>query len=1111
MVVRKTFQWCLLILISLVIAGGSFGYYVWMGSDEMLKAGVLEKISKHIPSLMIDIDRAQFDFRRRVRIEGCRIHVVNHSDTIIDLPEVVVTLDQEKLARQQIIDIQKVVLNRPQLALVRMADGTWNWEGLPEPVKSDNPLPELVIERGSLSLKFEQGAERVPTAITFQNLDLRLIPSGASRYEIEGHTSIPQAGKLEISGYWDIGSKIGSVSGTWSQLEFGPNLVRMATGISPDLMAQLKSAFPSMQLQPDQSTGMYDLGVSAQMEIQFSLSKGSQDQTPQFQVLTHLREGKLKHPLLPFPLRNIAGKVDVNNQRILIEGLQAHNGETSFSVGGYYRFTDGPSESNQPQDQTYFSLQVGKLPIDNRLRSRLTGGLARTFDTLRPSGNMDLKVTVSYPGTGKWQIQDLAVSVNDGEVMPIHFPYRVDHIKGKLTQEVNDTLDLKFIGLAGNRPVTATGFVQHPGPASRIAIAVEIEQVPIDAALLSAAPDGVKTVLEQLDLQGKANAQLNLSRAPLPDQPIHLDFLATMDHGSLQYQDFPYRVSDLAGRVFYSSQTGKASFDELEGTHGNTRLFANGSYARFANDGKLDLSIIASNASCDSSLRLALPKSLQELWGQLSPTGKIDLKTKILWERGKPVSVSIPEASWRAGSMNLKDFPYPIDILNADWNYFVNPRTQNNEVRLTSISGKHDETKIGIQEAFAEVTPQGDWRVVLEKMNVDDLSTNRAFQQALPVAMADALNILNIQRPISVDGKIEFRGSEQPGTFVTAAWDLNSILAENTISAGADLTKVYGKVHSNGTWDGAHLDLRGEVDLDSAVILDYHLTEIKGPFEIHDQQLTVGSKQIRRDEFQSVGLAQINAKQPVTAKAIRGILTCMGDIELSAVPTYNMQIELNRGLLEEYAARYMPGQTQLRGVMNGWIQLWGRGSNKADLKGQGQLQISPAAIYELPPIAQIFKVVRLSQPDKTAFDSAFCEFTVSNQTFHLKYMELKGNAISLYGQAGEAHFDGRLKVDLFSQLTRRHLPLPAITQLIGHATSGWIRVELRGTTSNPIVEIKSIPLLDGSLKTFLNNVMRGRPANNPTGRWSQPASAPASSNSQSMRPFSLPFTRQNRP
>jgi len=160
-------------------------------------------------------------------------------------------------------------------------------------------------------------------------------------------------------------------------------------------------------------------------------------------------------------------------------------------------------------------------------------------------------------------------------------------------------------------------------------------------------------------------------------------------------------------------------------------------------------------------------------------------------------------------------------------------------------------------------------------------------------------------------------------------------------------------------------------------------------------------------------------------------------------------------------------------------------------------------------LPRFLKWFRLAQPDKTAFDSAFCDFTVSNQTFHLKYIELKGNAISLYGQAGEANFDGRLKVDLFSKLTRRQLPLPAITQLIGQATSGWIRVELRGTTSNPIVDIKSNPLLDGSLKSFLNNGMRGRPGNNANGRWSRPAQT----ETQSIRPirqirqFRLPFAQ----
>ncbi|KAA0135624.1 hypothetical protein FYZ48_18060 [Gimesia chilikensis] len=1107
MVVRKTFQWCLLILISLVITGGSYGYYLWMRSDDMIKAGILEKIENHVPGLMIDIDRAQFDFRRRVRIEGCRIQTVNHQDTIIDLPEVVVTLNQEKMARHQLIDVQKIVLNRPQLVLVRMADGTWNWEGLPEPIKSDNPLPELIIERGSLSLKFEHGPQNVPTVITLQNLDLRLIPSGASRYEIEGHTSIPQAGKLEIAGYWDLDSKLGSVSGKWSQLEFGPDLVRLATGISPELESRLKKAFPSLQLQPSQSTGMYDLGISAQMDIQFSLSRLRREESPQFQVLTHLREGKFKHPLLPFPLRNIVGKVLVDNESLQVQNLQAHNGETSFALGGDYYFRKRFSQAGVPLNQSTFSFQTRQLPLDERLRSRLTGGLARTYDTLRPSGNVNLDVDLSYPGNGKWRIQNLKVTVHDGAIVPVHFPYRVDHIKGELWQEEPDILNLDFSGIAGDRPVTAKGNVQHPGPASKMDIDVISYGVPIDASLQAACPDGIKTVLDELELQGKLNAHVKLTRAPALNQPIQVDLRAKMEEGgALQYRMFPYRVTDLKGEVSYSSNTGRVYFSQLQGRHGNAQLSAQGTYDRFDSDGKLKLKVAAQNATCDSNLRLALPDSLQKLWGDLSPTGKLNLTTDISWQRGLPAQISIPQAKWWNGSLNLKDFPYPIDNLNAQWSYEVDPGTGNNVVVMKSISGKHDETRIGIGDAFAEITPQGDWRFKMENMNIDDISADRSFQSALPEAMGSALNTLNIQRPISASGWIEFRGSQQQGTAVTAAWGMDTYLAENSVTAGVDITKVYGKVHSKGTWDGTHLQLTGDLDLDSAFILGYHLTEIKGPFEINDTQLTVGSRQIRREQMQSVSLPQINAKQPITAKAIRGVITCMGDIELTAVPTYNMQIELHRGLLEEYAARYMPGQSQLRGVMNGWIQLWGRGSNKSDLKGQGQLQISPAAIYELPPIAQIFKVVRLAQPDKTAFDSAFCDFTVSNQTFHLKYIELKGNAISLYGQAGEAHFDGRLKVDLFSQLTRRQLPLPAITQLIGHATSGWIRVELRGTTSNPIVDIKSNPLLDGSLKTFLNNVMRGGPTNNnnATNRWPRASQGGVGSIRQN---FPLPFAQ----
>ena len=62
--------------------------------------------------------------------------------------------------------------------------------------------------------------------------------------------------------------------------------------------------------------------------------------------------------------------------------------------------------------------------------------------------------------------------------------------------------------------------------------------------------------------------------------------------------------------------------------------------------------------------------------------------------------------------------------------------------------------------------------------------------------------------------------------------------------------------------------------------------------------------------------------------------------------------------------------------MNGWIALHGSGSSPLNVAGRGNLQISPAALYELPAFVQIFKVLRFVPPDKTAFNTALVDFHV---------------------------------------------------------------------------------------------------------------------------------------
>ena len=58
-----------------------------------------------------------------------------------------------------------------------------------------------------------------------------------------------------------------------------------------------------------------------------------------------------------------------------------------------------------------------------------------------------------------------------------------------------------------------------------------------------------------------------------------------------------------------------------------------------------------------------------------------------------------------------------------------------------------------------------------------------------------------------------------------------------------------------------------------------------------------------------------------------------------------------------YAARHLPSQSNMKGVVNSWIFVTGDGDSSANLRGNGQLQINPAALYEVPVVLEMLSAL----------------------------------------------------------------------------------------------------------------------------------------------------------
>jgi hypothetical protein len=175
---------------------------------------------------------------------------------------------------------------------------------------------------------------------------------------------------------------------------------------------------------------------------------------------------------------------------------------------------------------------------------------------------------------------------------------------------------------------------------------------------------------------------------------------------------------------------------------------------------------------------------------------------------------------------------------------------------------------------------------------------------------------------------------------------------------------------------------------------------------------------------------------------------------------------LKESRLETYARSKFPGQQNIRGVVNGWISLAGRGDVDTSVTGRGEVQVSPAALYELPVILQMFDAMsklNFGPPEQVAFDYARARFDVARGQFIFNPIDLVGNAMSLRGK-GSVGFDGRLALDFFFHDARKPKLFSA---LVREATRGWVGVYVGGNLDNPRTEVRTgIPMND-AMNSFL--------------------------------------------
>lgn len=1087
MKVWPVLKWMFFIALSVTIAVSVGGVWLWTNSDRLIREQAFRTFDKAAPDLELQVDGIQLSSTSSLRLTGIEIRDRAANRSILRAKEALATVDETELMERQNVIVRSIRISGVEILLKRSEDGRWNWQDYEFHPISDNPLipPSVLLENVRAQIQLDHGAGIPPANLIVSSPLFQAVPKSSDAYDFSGSLALPGTENLALNGSCNLTTKEWNLRGQAAGIEADQSLMDLAKSTTPQFAAQLEqldakiasvlpSPVASRTADARSETNAIVVGVSSVsprffgiLDVDFLVEKQLERAVPDLRLKVEVRDGQLSSPAVPVRLSDVRATFFWDNSNVAFKLLNARDGDAILT--GQFSME---LRENAPAPTA--SVHLEKFPITKNLQPLLPEKSRKLFDHFQPNGTISGDITVQQLPSGKWLPTAMDGIAENASLLFHKFRYPVTGVNATMHQKPLESgaatmnsvvLDIVADGMLGSRPVQAYGVIRNPGPELELDFHIDVQDLALDGQFRDSLDEQGRKVIDSLNVGGLVSARVDCRRESGLDQPTDIQLFTTVHDGSIRFSKFQYEITGLSGELSFDSKAKYWRFTNLHGWHDKGEVSAGGSFRGLPAPGVLQLTINAENAKLDADLFNALNPSSRALWSMLQPEGSINLTTTIDWTAA-PEQIPVVELNNVRifdASIYPKPFPYRMNISEAKLSYKPNdPEFAGvQHCAIETLKAEHEGSPIRAS-GWAELSPDGYWQMHLNDLNAMDLKPDDEFRAALPSNWRDTLSRLSQTGRVSIESsELEFRGVTNGTAPTTAAWSLNMRLKKCAVSAGLDLTNVSGMVVANGIWDGYHLQNTGHIRLDQAEVLEMTITDIDGPYTMSEDELVLGCREIIQRQVQPTEVA---LDRRIRAKAFRGVLEMDGMIDLKKGSEYEFFGELKNALLQNYAALHMPDQPNMKGVVNAWLLVNGDGDSAANLKGNGQMLISPAALYEIPVVLEMLSALSSLQfavPNKAAFNHALMSFTIRDEAFKFEPIDLVGDSLALRGR-GRVGFGGDVSLDFYSRPPVTNNPL---RNLVVSSTTSLVTVQVRGTTSNPQTT-RGSRKIDDSIRDF---------------------------------------------
>ena len=819
------FVWLLLFAIL-----GLWGCFTLIGNvDSKLTSEIQERIQKDFPTHLVFVDRAHLQAGQSITIEGIRIAKPTSQGfrDVLRCGRVVCfgPIDLIGLAQGQ-LPVQKVVSDDVEVCIWPLGDGRLSVEELSSRKPISPNLPSIEVRSGLVRIGNESGKAQQEIICH----DLRAKVTLAPRWK-DGHVTPLSARILASvsSSYFNSASLNASLSEDKSSWVAQGKIVKL------DYSPRLANQLPNM-LQPYLSQMA---GFSGELNSEFAARSDSGRVT--FDTKSTIRNGRLLHPMVPYPLESLSGEVHCKNGLLQLSNVRAFTGQTSiaFACDMFGYSIGSPLQA---------SINVQNLMLDQRLYQAIPAGMQETWQKLNLNGLVDAQAKLSFDGN-KWTPKVVVHAKNAG-LETEFFPYPVHNISGELVYENNSIIANELIGIAGDQKIRGALTMTKAQPRWLMDLKLAADgPIAIDDTLLKALTprNTPESSIHKFILSLHPSGTVMLKKghfvrtAERPDS-ISRSLELTFSECSIKYDHFRYPIVDVHGAATLDNE--RLLLKDFVGRNDGARIAGHGvCQCRNSNLETLDLLFEGRDVGLDEELQQALPTNVRGLWDQIQPSGVLDHVAVLIRRKdaNSPVdlSVEITEAremeSHAARAVSVRPTSLPYQVNDVACNIVYRP----GRIDINSLSGNHDASRLQT-EGQCRLHSDGTWDGMLTWLPATRLLVDQSLLNCLPSYLRDPLVRVDFRGPVSITGKTRVSSPPSSAESIVREWDLELQLEDGRLGGGGIASGICGSISLVGENTALGPMAFGNLTLDRLAIKNVAVTGVSGPFAFSRQEVLFG-------------------------------------------------------------------------------------------------------------------------------------------------------------------------------------------------------------------------------------------------------------------------------